>query len=291
MARAEKALGYDFFKIHPGVSREAFDSMAANADRMGIRFAGHVPLAVGIGRAVDARYWSVDHLDGYVEALARNGPPATAEEDGWFGFALMDRIDESRLPRLVAATRAAGVWMVPTTAFFEALMGEETVEQLLARPEMKYVADNFIRQWPTTTTQLRGDASATAETRRRYLALRRRILKAMHDGGVGVVLGSDAPQLWNAPGFSVARELGSYVAAGLTLYEALATGTRNVAAFLGNLAEAGTIEAGKRADLILLDANPLTDISNISGRAGVMVGGWWIPRAEIERRLAALAFR
>lgn len=291
MARAEKALGYDFFKIHPGVSREAFDSMAANADRQGIRFAGHVPLAVGVERAIQAKFWSIDHLDGYVEALARNGPPTTPQQDGWFGFALMDQIDETRLPRLVAATKAAGVWMVPTTAFFEALMGDESVEQLLARPEMKYVADNFIRAWPTTTTQLRGDAPATAETRRRYLALRRRILKAMHDGGVGIVLGSDAPQLWNAPGFSVARELQSYVAAGLTPFEALATATRNVAAFLGNQSEAGTVEAGKRADLILLDANPLTDIANISRRAGVMVGGWWLPRAEIERRLAGLAFR
>lgn len=291
MARAEKALGYDFFKIHPGVSRVAFDSMAANADRLGIRFAGHVPLAVGVERAIEARYWSIDHLDGFVEALATGARPTTPQEDGWFGFALMDRLDETRLPRLVAAVKAAGVWMVPTTAFFEALMGEESVEQLLARPELRYVADNFIRQWPATTTQLRGDPTATAATRRRYLELRRRLLKAMHDGGVGIVLGSDAPQLWNAPGFSLVHELRSYVAAGLTPYQALATGTRNVAAFLGNQGEAGTLEVGKRADLILLDANPLSDISNISRRAGVMIGGWWLSRAEIERRLAALAFR
>jgi imidazolonepropionase-like amidohydrolase len=170
-------------------------------------------------------------------------------------------------------------------------MGEESVEQLLARPELRYVADNFIRQWPATTTQLRGDPTATADTRRRYLDLRRRILRAMHDGGVGIVLGSDAPQLWNAPGFSLVHELRSYVAAGLTPYQALATGTRNVAVFLGNLEEAGTLEVGKRADLILLEGNPLSDISNISRRAGVMVGGWWLSRAEIDRRLAALAFR
>ena len=291
MVRAEKALGYDFLKIHPGVPRLAFDSMAANADRARIRFAGHVPLAVGVERAIQSRYWSIDHLDGYVEALAQDGPPATPQEDGWFGMALMGRLDETRLPRLVAATKAAGVWMVPTLSFFEATMGEEPVEQLLRRPELRYVADNFIRQWPTTTTQLRGNAASTAETRRRYLALRQRILKAMHDGGVGIVLGSDAPQLWNAPGFSLVHELASYVAAGLTPFEALATGTRNVAAFLGNQAEAGTVEVGKRADLVLLDGNPLADISNVARRAGVMVGGWWLSRAEIDRRLVALAFR
>jgi imidazolonepropionase-like amidohydrolase len=181
--------------------------------------------------------------------------------------------------------------MVPTMAFFEATMGEEPVEQLLARPELKYVSDNFIRQWPATTMQLRTDPVNTAGARRQFLVERRNILKALHEGGVGIVLGSDAPQLWNAPGFSIARELETYVAAGLTPYDALATGTRNVAEFLGNAGEAGTIAAGKRADLILLDANPLVNIGNVRMRAGVMVGGRWLARSEIDRRLTALAFR
>jgi imidazolonepropionase-like amidohydrolase len=89
----------------------------------------------------------------------------------------------------------------------------------------------------------------------------------------------------------VSRELESYVAAGLTPWQALATGTVNVARFLGNESEAGTVAAGKRADLILLEANPLADIGNVRRKSGVMVGGWWLPRAEIDRRLAALAFR
>lgn len=291
MVRAEQSLGYDFLKIHPGVSRAAFDSMAVTADRSGIRFAGHVPLAVGLERALQAKYWSVDHLDGFLEAMSLDGPPATTAQDGWFGIALMNRLDEARLPRLVAATRASGTWIVPTLAFFEATMGEEPVDQLLARPELRYVADNFLRQWPATTNQLRNDPVNAAEVRRRYLAARRRVFKALHDGGVGIVLGSDAPQLWNAPGFSVFRELEAYVAAGLTPWQALATGTVNVARFLDEEREAGTIAVGKRADLILLDADPLAEIANTRRQAGVMVGGWWLPKAEVERRLAALAFR
>ena len=127
--------------------------------------------------------------------------------------------------------------------------------------------------------------------RERFLALRRKILKALHAGGVPIVLGSDSPQLFNAPGFSLTRELAAYVKAGLTPYQALATGTVNVARFLGNQAEAGTIAVGKRADLILLGASPLQDIHNIARKEGVMVAGRWLPKEEIDRRLADLVVR
>jgi imidazolonepropionase-like amidohydrolase len=100
-----------------------------------------------------------------------------------------------------------------------------------------------------------------------------------------ILLGSDAPQTWNVPGFSIHRELATYVAAGLSPYEALVTGTRAVAAHLGTLERAGTIEAGKRADLVLLDGNPLQDISQTSRIAGVMIGGRWLPKHEIDARL------
>ncbi|HEU5217947.1 MAG TPA: amidohydrolase family protein, partial [Gemmatimonadales bacterium] len=287
MVLAEKALGYDFLKIHPGVSREAFDSMAAAAGRVGIRFAGHVPLAVGLARAIDAKYWSIDHLDGFVEALATGSPPATPQDDGFFGLALIGRLDQSRLPGLVAATKAAGVAIVPTEGFFEAVAGDEPVERLLARPDVHFVPEAMVRGWTTSTNQIRTDNPR--EARQRFIALRRRILKALFDGGVPILLGSDSPQLWNAPGFSLAGELSSYVAAGLTPYQALATGTRNVAVYLGNLEEAGTIQTGRRADLILLDGNPLADIRNVARRAGVVVAGRWIPKSEIDTRLAALA--
>jgi len=288
MVRAEQAMGYDFLKIHPGVSREAFDSLAANADRLRIRFAGHVPLAVGLDRALEAHYWSVDHLDGYVEALAR-AAPGSADQGGFFGLGLVNNLDESRLGSLVAKTRAAGTWMVPTLAFLESMAGDEPVEALVARPELRYVAQGMVNGWSNGTNQLRTGASR--EARQRFIALRRKILKALHDGGVGIVLGSDSPQLWNAPGFSLSRELAAYVAAGLTPYQALATGTRNIARFLGDESESGTVAVGKRADLILLGGNPLEDIRNIVNKDGVMIGGRWLPKEEIERRLAELAVR
>ena len=146
MVIAEQKLGYDFLKIHPGVPREAFDSMAGTADRLGIRFAGHVPLDVGLHRALQAKYWSIDHLDGYVEALALH-PPKTPKEDGFFGLALIDSLDESRLPALVAETKAAGTWMVPTQGFFESVLGNETIEALYDRPELLYVSRSMANGW------------------------------------------------------------------------------------------------------------------------------------------------
>jgi imidazolonepropionase-like amidohydrolase len=118
---------------------------------------------------------------------------------------------------------------------------------------------------------------------------RRRLIKALHAGGAGLLLGSDAPQIYNVPGFSIHRELEALVAAGLTPYQALETGTRNVAMFFGTSAQTGTIEVGKRADLVLLDGNPLTDIRNTTRRSGVMLRGKWLPRADLDARLDAIA--
>ena len=129
---------------------------------------------------------------------------------------------------------------------------------------------------------IRASAQRTLETRRK-------LIRALHAGGAGLLLGSDAPQIYNVPGFSIHRELEALVAAGLTPYQALETGTRNVAVFFGTSDRTGTVEEGKRADLVLLDGNPLTDIRNTGRRSGVMLRGRWLPQTEIESRLARIA--
>jgi len=275
----QKKAGYDLLKIHPGVPRTAFDALAAAADKAAIRFAGHVPADVGLQRALDVKFSTIDHLDGYIEALAGSGAPAAQN----FGVNLMSRIDESRIPALAAATRTAGVWNVPTQILLENWYGPDTPEAMQKWPEMRHASSAEIAQW-VATKRANIDA-VSARDRERFIAVRRRLLKALQDAGAGLLLGSDAPQVWNVPGFSIHRELATYVAPGLTPYQALATGTRNVAAHAGTLDRTGTIEAGKRADLVLLQGNPLQAISNSSRIAGVMIRGRWLPRAEIDRRL------
>jgi imidazolonepropionase-like amidohydrolase len=123
----------------------------------------------------------------------------------------------------------------------------------------------------------------------RLVELRRDILMALHEAGAPIALGSDAPQFFNVPGFSIHHEMEMMVTAGMTPYEVLETGTRRPAEYFGTPEEFGTIEPGRRADLILLEANPLDDIANVRQRAGVMVRGHWMPEAEIQQRLDSLA--
>ncbi len=285
----QKAAGYDLLKIHPGVSREAFDTLAATAKRVGIPFAGHVPADVGIARAIEARYATIEHLDGYVEGMLRDGSPMTAEQSAFFGINLGEHLDEAKLPALVEATRRAGVWNVPTQVLMENLFLAGTSRDLARRPEMRYVPSETLAKWAENKDAMLAETGTTPASARRTIEVRRHLIKALHDAGAGLLLGSDAPQIYNVPGFSTHRELESLVASGLTPYQALETGTRNIATYLGTQKETGTIEKGKRADLVLLDADPLADVRNTTRRAGVMVRGRWLPQAEIERRLAEVA--
>ena len=284
----QKAAGYDLLKIHPGLTLEVFDAVVRTAHRVGIRFAGHVPAEVGLARAIEAPYWSIEHLDGYVEAMIRPDSPVPASESALFGMNLGEHLDQSKLPALVRATRAAGVWNVPTQVLMENLIAVPAAE-LARRPELRYVPDSTVAKWTETRNTIMQETGSTPASARAMLETRRRLIRELHKAGAGLLLGSDAPQVWNVPGFSTHRELEALVAAGLTPWQALETGTRNVARYFGTMKDTGTIEPGKRADLVLLDADPLADIRNTTRRAGVMLRGRWLSQGEIEARLGEIA--
>ncbi|HXW08327.1 MAG TPA: amidohydrolase family protein [Vicinamibacterales bacterium] len=273
----QKEAGYDLLKIHPGVKRDVFDALAAKAHELKIPFAGHVPLDVGLHRALEARYRCIDHVDGYIEALSDK--PMTSE---FFGINLVNSLDESKIPELVKATKAAGTWIVATQVLFDNLVGPDSPEEMAKWPEMQYAEPaGVVQKW---IAQKQNMAKYPAADRQKFLAVRRRIIKALHDGGVPFALGSDAPQWWNVPGFSTHRELQSMVKAGLTPYQALRSGTVNIGTYFGT-PDVGAVAAGQRADLVLLDANPLQEVANSLRIAGVMLNGRWLPAAELEKRL------
>ena len=289
MVRAQKDAGYDLLKIHPGVPRIAFDSLAAMANRLGIPFAGHVPLEVGLDVAITAKHSTIDHLDGFIEAMYTGPAPLTPQISGFFGLGIVRQLDMSRFQGIIDRVRASGVVMVPTQILLDNYASDATGDELTSLPEMRYWVPEQVASWRTNKNTMLSQASVSREQRMEHIALRRRFIKALHDAGVPFLLGSDAPQLWNVPGFAAHRELGALVAAGLTPYQALRTGTVNVAKFLKEEGRSGVVRRGARADLILLDANPLRDIANSQRISGVVLNGRWIGSADRERMLARLA--
>jgi imidazolonepropionase-like amidohydrolase len=289
LVREYNEAGYDLVKMHEGLSPDVFDAVAATAREAGLPFGGHVPDAVGLRHALGSGQVSIDHLDNYVEALVpAAGPPAAA--DGLFGVgALLDQVDMALLPELVDATRAAGASVVPTMVLWETVFfgDRSAAEQRAARPEVRYMPPETVEQWERVVDERA--AAGDPETNRRVAALRRRILQALHEGGVPVLLGTDSPQIFSVPGFSVHHEMALWVEVGMTPYQVLEAGTRRVAEYFGAADDFGTIEIGRRADLLLLTANPIDDVANVARRAGVMVNGNWWSEARIQDRLAGIA--
>jgi imidazolonepropionase-like amidohydrolase len=265
LVEEQKAGGFDHIKIHEGLSIPTYDTIAAAAKRAGLDFAGHVPNAVGVTRALAAGQKSIDHLDNYVD------------ESG---------DDAARMAELARATARAGTWTVPTLALWEVFMGTEPVELLAARPELRYVPPQWANNWRQQVTNMRQNNPADGG---RTVELRRRMLKALRDAGAPIALGTDSPQLFSVPGFSIHREMRAMQEAGLSAWDILSSGTRNVARYYGREREFGTVARGQRADLLLLEGNPLEDIGNVERRAGVMVNGRWIPERDIQARLAQIA--
>lgn len=277
------AAGYDFLKIHPGLTRKEFDAMAETADRLGIRFAGHVPEDVGIERALGAGIATIDHLDGYMESLLRPHDDHSGGLSGVFGVFIADQADAAKIPGIVAATVEAGTWNVPTDSLFRNWASPETdPDDMVDWPEMKFMPADTVERWRSAKRELLADASYRPDTAVRAIKLRQELILELQRNGAGLLLGSDSPQIFNVPGFAIHRELEYLVEAGLTPFEALQTGTANPARFFGRSGEFGVVKAGAAADLILLDANPLDDISNTRRIHGVMVRGRWLSRSELD---------
>lgn len=287
--REQHAAGYDFIKVHPGLTAEEFAALAATANELGMPYAGHVPVAAGVREALRSHMATIDHLDGYFVALLPPDSHGSGGFGGFFDVMLARELDSEKIAALAAATAMAGTWNVPTQVLVEQMVDGTSVTDLRNRSEMRYVPESTVNDWVIAKERQLAERGFDPETAALAIDLRRRLILALHESGAGLLLGSDAPQIFNVPGFSAHRELDVLVAAGLTPYEALQTGTSAVAKFLGS--NTGVVAVGKEADLILLDANPLEDIRNSRRIHGVMLRGQWLPASELEQRLAAYLTR
>jgi hypothetical protein len=268
------------------------------AREVGITFGGHVSQQVGIDRTLEVRQSTVDHLDGYIEGAVADplkrrimSPTEPVPFSEW-----MAGVTDAKLRELARRTKDAGVWNVPTVFLWESLYGTFAPESAALRPEMKYAPKQWVNGWITQKrNQAQGltQGGVTPELAQQLLAHRRKLLKALADAGAPLLMGTDSPQMFNVPGFALHRELRLMGEAGLTPYQVLESGTKNVGLYverdLKQDGKFGTVTVGNWADLVLLDANPLQSLGNITKRAGVMVRGRWVPAAEIDAGLASLA--
>lgn len=288
MVRDQKAAGYDFLKLHPGLTVDNFNVIVKTAKEVQIPFAGHVSYAVGVWRAIDAGYASIDHMDGFVESLIPGIESMTEQQVGLFAVFTGHQADTARIPKLVNALRDKHIWVVPTQALAERwLSPEKTPEALSQEPEMIYMAPNTLNGWVNTKKNLMSNPNYNPVNVQRYVEVRRKLIKACQKAGVGILLGSDAPQVFDVPGFSLHHELTYMVKAGLTPYEALRTGTVNPATFFKR-DDAGVIKPGAVADLVLVNGNPLQDINAVKNIEGVSLAGRWLSKEYIEQELKKL---
>ncbi|MCC7044889.1 MAG: amidohydrolase family protein [Acidobacteria bacterium] len=271
--KTQKEEGWDLLKVQGGLTIETYDAMAKAARELHIPFAGHVPPAVGVEHALAAGQETIDHIDMYAENLGGADKP----------------IPDAAIRDLVQKTVRSGTWIVPTLYVWETLRGPVTLESRTSLPELKYLPRQQIEQWTNALANRLKNPNFNAEAARHYIDNRMRIMKALADAGARILLGSDAPQQFNVPGFSIHREMQRMVDAGMTPYQVLRTGTADVGRHYRSRGDFGNIAIGHRADFILLTANPLTDVANVQLRDGVMLRGRWMPEAEIQKRLAQIA--
>jgi imidazolonepropionase-like amidohydrolase len=288
MVREQKSAGYDFLKLHPGLTRAEYDALVETADELGIDFAGHVSADVGLERTLAAGQATIDHLDGYIRAMA-GYKPGDSDNIGFFGAGLTSKADPGLIGQLTKNTLQGHVWNVPTQTLIENVVAPGDPQSMADWPEMKYMPAATVNNWVARKRRAVDDPDYDAETARQFIDLRRRQIKSLNDAGAGLLLGSDAPQVFNVPGFAAHRELAILVDAGLTPYEALKTGTFNPAVFFAAEDEFGTVRPGRDADLVLLSDNPLEDIRNTQKIEGVMVRGRWLSRSELDTMLARFA--
>jgi imidazolonepropionase-like amidohydrolase len=272
--RDDKARGYVGIKPYSRLTLEAYRAIMQSAAAENLPVMGHLPFAVPLEEAIHSHQASIEHAESFSGDLQ----PNPAEADRKTDTELFMEADMAKMAQFAAEMRDAGVWTCPTIVDYQMEWPKEQVAK-----GMKYVPAElkgvYLKHYAPFTF-----AAASVE-----IAYGLDVIRALHGAGAGLLAGTDAFKPNVVPGFSLHEELGYFVQAGLTPYEALRAATSDPARFLGREKEFGTIETGKRADLILLSANPLDDITNLAKQVGVMVRGEWFAEANLRQRLDRVA--
>jgi imidazolonepropionase-like amidohydrolase len=291
-----KQEGYDFIKVTTYLKPEVYEAIVDVAAKQNIRVVGHADSrTVGLTRALKAKQ-QIEHLDSYLEALLPESSPIKGSVSDIYlynpkNWESIDYLDESKIPEIARQTVNSNPFVVPTLHLFKFTFGKgRSEESFIAQPDIRFYPKKVVDLWMGVSKKYLSTA-APIEKREKYIGIRNKLVKAIYDAGGHVMAGSDTPEWLMLYGHTLHLELVDLRDAGLSNYAALEAATRNPALFFGTLNKTGTIEKGKRADLVLLEANPLDDIANTQKRAGVMLNGKYYQQSEMNKWLDEIAPR
>lgn len=266
--REDKKRGYIAIKVYNNLSVSAYRAIVAAAAKEHLPVVGHVPKAVGLTGALEAHQASLEHFSG---GFPRAALPEGTAQDQLFLNDLLSRADLNKLPAAAEAAKAAGSWTCPTVAQVQIDAEKDSWAK-----ERSFVPPEVVERYEQGKLPLLVSSSEAFP-----LAL----VRALHSKGAGLLLGTDAYKPNVIPGFSLHEELGYFVKAGLSPYDAIRAGTSDAARFLHRENEFGTVAVGQRADLLLLTANPLESVGNVAKRVGLMLRGDWLSEGELQIKL------
>ena len=299
----ERQAGADFIKVYSLLPRDSYFAIAAEAKKLGIPFEGHVPEAVSAEEASDSGQKTFEHLTGVLpacssrekelleaaqgdlaEMLASGKPSFVGPRQRGLREALLNSYDSDKAAQLFARLKKNGTWQCPTLTVLRSL-GYQDQASFRDDPRLKYMPRSVRAMWGGAPN-FQGRSEEDNALSRRQFQKDIELVGAMNRAGVDIIAGTDVLNPFCFPGFSLHDELELYVKAGLSPMEALRTATANPARFLGREKDLGTVESGKLADLVLLDANPLDNINNVRKISALVYDGNYYPKETLNAMLA-----
>lgn len=272
--RQIKAEGYDFVKVYSDLNVETFLAIIDEANLRGMKVLGHIPQAFE-GR-LESAFVRGFSMIAHAEELSKHS----------------DKFTDADAARFARLAKQNGSWVTPTLVVMRWIASEtRSLDEMKASPHLKYMHPLLQSKWTAANRYNRNSTPELIAYFDKMVEFHRRLVRALKAEGVPMVAGSDALTSGVVGGFSLLEELELLVGAGLTNAEALASATRLPAVWLGVDGDRGAVEVGKRADLVLLDADPLLDIANTRRIAGVLVNGRYLSRAKLDAMMSDLAKR
>ena len=281
--RSQARSGYDAVKLYESLDAETFRAAVGEARANRMKVYAHVPGNLTVQDLLALRVDSLEHLDGYAEAMARAGFH-TERQYAW--AERWANVDRANFDELVRATVEAGTWTVPTFAITYGRIASADPDAYFARPEAR-ILPVWADTWRANVASYAIDRPFFEQSLTEKIAF----VSALREAGANVLIGTDGPNPFVTPGYAIHEELTAFARAGYSHEEILRIATVEAARFLDEAGRTGTIASGAPADLVLLRGDPVLDLDQLREPIGVMVAGHWHAASEIDAALDRRANR